>query len=350
MHYLDIRLNGKYYVQRTEFNKIIEFDEKNKRNRSYDSITELPKEVKIEIENILEMRNNPLRYFECHVNNNGTYNISFTNNELDIKNLFIPAYIGGIKVTKFSNLDCITRNKIERLILPDTITEIGEGLCAGNSTLREVILSKNIKKISNNAFVNCKKLEKINLENVENLGTNSFYNCESLIELNLDKLAILGPNSLRNCINIIQLNLPNIKGIYNNALSDNDNLQTVNFGTNLIYMGIEIFRNCISLDNVYIPEGIIDIKDGMFENCKKLNTIHIPNTVTKIGTAAFSLTNLSGVFKIPLNVKVIDEYAFTGCDFEAINIPHDTTFKKTSFSIEKERIKVYNKDIEIDER
>lgn len=349
MNYLDIKLNNKYYVQRTEHSKIIEFDEENKKNNKYNSYDELPKDIQEEIIKVLEIRKNPKKHF-AYVIEPRTFNAAITfYNELGVKNLFIPETIDGFNVTELRKIEEMDEEPIERIIIPDSVNNLGESLCAGNHSLQEVILSPNITKISKGCFIGCINLSKINLENVELIGSSAFYACQSLTTLNLNKLKLIEPNGLQNCKNIEELNMPEIKGLYGSALSDNDKLQKITLGEKLKYIGQNVFRNCLLLDNVHLPSNITYIKEGTFENCKNLKTITLPDKLENIEMCAFGLSGLEGTITFPETLRSIGAYAFAGCPIKKINICKTTNFKDNSFSIDKNDIFVYNADKIIEE-
>ncbi len=53
------------------------------------------------------------------------------------------------------------------------------------------------------------------------------------------------------------------------------------------YVDAEAFSACYDLQNLYIPEGVVEIGENAFYDCTSLNQIVIPSTVTEIGQGAF---------------------------------------------------------------
>lgn len=84
-------------------------------------------------------------------------------------------------------------------------------------------------------------------------------------------------------------------------------------GVPVTSIGESAFRNCSSLTNIKIPEGVTGIGWEAFRNCSSLTSIMIPESVTSIGWEAFwdcsSLANI----KIPKSVTSIKSDAFNGC-------------------------------------
>ena len=91
-------------------------------------------------------------------------------------------------------------------------------------------------------------------------------------------------------------------------------------------IGNDVFRDCINLTAVTIPDGVTDIGNSAFYNCSGLTSVTIPDSVTSIGSYAFrgcsSLTSLA----IPDSVTSIGNYAFYGCSsLTEITLPDGVT-------------------------
>ncbi len=75
----------------------------------------------------------------------------------------------------------------------------------------------------------------------------------------------------------------------------------------------DAFRECSSLTNIIIPDGVTSIGSYAFSSCSSLVSITIPDGVTSIGYGAFSecykLTNII----IEDSITCISSYAFNGC-------------------------------------
>ncbi len=54
--------------------------------------------------------------------------------------------------------------KLQSIVIPDTITEIGEGSFEGCTALKSITIGKNVTTIGKNAFKNCKNLKKITVK------------------------------------------------------------------------------------------------------------------------------------------------------------------------------------------
>ena len=97
-------------------------------------------------------------------------------------------------------------------------------------------------------------------------------------------------------------------------------------GTNITSIGDYAFRDCISLENITIPNSVTSIGHYAFGSCRELTSITIPNSVTSIGNAAF--TNCAGLTSVTIenSVTSIGNGVFSGCiSLTSITMPNSVT-------------------------
>ncbi len=70
--------------------------------------------------------------------------------------------VTGIAAKVFKN-----NKKLQTVVIPDTVTEIGTGSFEGCKNLKRVTIGKNVTSIGKNAFKNCKKLKKITVKSTK---------------------------------------------------------------------------------------------------------------------------------------------------------------------------------------
>ena len=105
--------------------------------------------------------------------------------------LIIPRYLNGVKAStiKKTGFDCSFRYKkyqFDKLILPNTLTSIGENAFDSCGNLAEVEIPSSVELINAGSFNYCTTLSKINIpEGVETIGAGAFANCYALSEINL---------------------------------------------------------------------------------------------------------------------------------------------------------------------
>lgn len=77
-----------------------------------------------------------------------------------------------------------------------------------------------------------------------------------------------------------------------------------------------VFTTCTNLEDVYIPDSVIELGKGVFSECNKLKHIRLSNNISEIPSIAFAFhrnnrTDISEIeIDIPDNVVTICKYAF----------------------------------------
>ena len=197
-------------------------------------------------------------------------------------------------------------NENKNIVIPDTVTTIGDYAFSGFKELESINLSNNLTKIGNYAFNYCYNLKIPSIpENVTSIGDYAFRDCDSIIDLKI-------PNT--------------VKSIGHCAFSGCDALESIIIPESVEHMGESIFDACTKLKTVTILSKIQSIPNRIFSNCYMLESITIPDTVKNIGNYAFSSCFKLSEIEIPNGVTNIGEGAFNGCDaLESIIMPENLT-------------------------
>ncbi len=137
---------------------------------------------------------------------------------------------------------------LQQLILPTSLEEIGNKAFEGCQNLQELMIPATVVKIGESAFEDCRSLEILSFGN-EEVETYSNTSLESI-----------GAWSFWNCVKLEYLEIP--EGV----LSIGDNT----------------FYGCISLVDLILPSTLEDIGDNCFENGSKMRkaTSHAPQPPT----------------------------------------------------------------------
>lgn len=110
---------------------------------------------------------------------------------------------------------------VRNVIVPDTVTTIGEGAFESCKNLESIVLSKRLQEIYREAFHNCTKLKSIVLPNtMKKIGISAFEGCHSLSSVTLG-------TSLREI------------GIW--AFNDCPSLKSITIPVNVTYIGAKAF-------------------------------------------------------------------------------------------------------------
>ena len=239
----------------------------------------------------------------------------------------IPSKIDGYTVTGVENMDT---SNIKKIVMPDTVTYIGESAFADSSDgvpLEEVVLSKNLKTIGPWAFSGCFELKSIDIpESVNEIENGAFSGCYSLKNFNVSKNTNFGDRVFGN---YPWTSIPALNDDYNVWLYDENasdffvwngclfayrgNSKTPVIPSGVCGIGDEVFENS-DITGVTIPEGVRYINNGAFKNCTSLKNVKIPKSVQKIGGYAFyECSSLSSV-TFSVGLKSIEDNAFGYCE------------------------------------
>lgn len=123
--------------------------------------------------------------------------------------------------------------------------------------LHEVVIPSGVKKICDAAFCGCKKLNKVTMEcGVEEIAENAFAECETLREITL-------PQSLR---------------YLGKCAFAESGLTSVVIPKELEVIGLDAFRRCNDLVNIFVEEGSVRYseKDGILYDAEKTELLYCP--------------------------------------------------------------------------
>lgn len=221
------------------------------------------------------------------------------------------------------------KNIIYKVEIAEGNTEIFTSQFEGYTNLQEVILPNSITTIGQKAFRECSDLQIINLpENITTLPWQTFYYCESLENINIPEgVKTIGSATFSMCENLKNINMPNtITSIENTAFYGCKSLESIEIPKGVTIIKYYTFYNCYSLKNIDIPEGVTSIERLAFYKCYGLQNVNLPNGLTDIGDNAFfkcySLQNIN----IPEGVTSIGDFVFGFCEnLKDLEIPTTVT-------------------------
>lgn len=287
-----------------------------------------------------------------------TYTV--TNNKITITglkqnkeptSLIIPAQIEGITVTTIAPNAFKNKYKIKEVVIPDSVTSIGESAFRGCSNLTNMTLP----------FVGASKTARIymkvfgyifgytkgnrysppsgtiyqytyssasynehycyyipsSIKSViitgGNIPDNAFYNCSGLTSITIpDSVTSIGESAFNACTGLTSIRFPdNVTSIGENAFNACNNIQDI-YTTDIVkwfeispplkslmyyvYTNKNLYINNELAIDVTIPDGVPRIGSYAFTRCTKIRSITIPNSVTDFGYSVF--TGCSGLTSI----------------------------------------------------
>ena len=180
---------------------------------------------------------------------------------------------------------------IESIVLPHTVTEIGQGAFNG-AKLKSVELPDSVTTVGDSVFAACKELVSVKLsQNLRRLSYNMFNNCPNLNAVDIgDGTSSIGGNAFYACESLKNISLP-------------QNLKTI---------GSAAFAYCASLETLALPNGMSTIENGVFLH-SGIKHLVIPDGVTTIVGYAFGECSRLESLTIPASVNSIGENAFREC-------------------------------------
>ena len=206
------------------------------------------------------------------------------------------------------------------------ITEVYNDSFTECKDLQKVVLPEGIKKIGERAFLDCVRLESLNLpSSIEELCVACFKGCALKQVVIPTRLKEIPKSSFMECSNLSDVFIPStITSIDNIAFAGCPNLMRFKVDlANLNYCskdGILYDKQMCTLicfpggkESFSIPESVTTIGDFAFCKCSTLTTITIPNSVTSIGYRAFYGCLALANIVIPDSVKTIGFGAFGEC-------------------------------------
>ena len=263
--------------------------------------------------------------FEYSVRDDGTVEITDYNGSAE--KVDIPEKIDGKSVTRIGD-EAFEYSRLASITIPDSVTSIGSYAFYFCTNLRSVTIPDNGTKIYRRAFFNCTSLKSVTIPaSVKFIGPEAFgywlCNDENKIldgfVINYTKntyghyYATKNGFSSETCLLTEELDNGTlaIKGY-----AGFDKIFTVPSeinGKKVTEIGDSVFKDCLILTSVTIPNSVTSVGDRAFWGCANLTSITIPDSVMSIGFIAFSDCSSLKSVTIPDSVTSIGDSAFGDC-------------------------------------
>ncbi|MDE6029899.1 MAG: leucine-rich repeat domain-containing protein [Clostridiales bacterium] len=288
----------------------------------------------------------------------------------DIDTIVIPSEYKGLPVTSIDNFGFQTFVNLKRIVIPDSVTNIGIHTFSGCSALEDVTLPSGITTIGSNAFFGCTSLISIKIpETVTTIDTYAFSDCNSLMSFTVnEKITSIRNSAFNNCLRLVEVfNLSALdiqcgstdhgsvalyaRAVYDTAdaksrvaskdgflyYSDDDGalllgyngeskdvVLPVTLDGNTYTINTRAFANA-DITSIKITSGVTSIGKEAFYYCQSLESIELDG-VREIGEYAFNnCKNLSSV-KFSDSLETIGECAFLYCSaLTELNVPDSVT-------------------------
>lgn len=227
--------------------------------------------------------------------------------------LAIPDEVEGYPVTGFGPGAFSHLEKLERIILPSGLVEIGGSCFAGCSQLKQVHFGPNLKVIGNQAFKMCAITELNCPDSLTALGYGAFMQCDRLKVVKLGaNLSSIGGACFRGCSSLETVSLsPSLTRLGALAFFSSS-LHEVNLPNSLTELEPLVFAACYKLKTVRLPDNLTSIGRQAFANCRNLDEVVWPANLQCIEAGAFSRTGFSSL-ELPQSLQALESHAFGNC-------------------------------------
>ena len=262
-----------------------------------------------------------------------------------VKKLTIPEKINGIPVTTVrseTNMSktSYTNSEVEEIVLPDTITRIGDYAFHNMKHLSKLDIPSSVTYLGRNAFLYCYGLESITIpESVVAIGRGCFKVCKNLktVDIQGNGLKKIDNAAFARCKSLQYINLPaslasigeqvfyssglrllRVPGgctLESRALMNATKLKKVVFENRttdaLPINGPYVFVNCSNLLKVYLPKQAPKYAlSSTFGGCSKLKAIYRTDSIGAIWGNAFDGCDALTSLTIPAGVEKVNYNAF----------------------------------------
>ena len=223
----------------------------------------------------------------------------------------------------------VNGEKLEHLVIPNSVESIGDGAFCGFS-LTSVTIPNSVTSIGSGAFFYCSGLTSVTIPNsVTSIGSSAFRYCSGLTSVTIpSSVTSIGNGAFSDTpwFN----NQPNglvyagkVAFKYKGDMPSNTSI-IIEDGT--VEIAGSAFSGCSGLTSVTIPSSVTSIGGSAFSGCSGLTSVTIPNSVTSIGSEAFAYCNSLTSVTIPNSVASIGRSAFEGCSgLTSVTIPNSVT-------------------------
>ncbi|MBO5674394.1 MAG: leucine-rich repeat protein [Paludibacteraceae bacterium] len=197
------------------------------------------------------------------------------------------------------------------------VSEIANYAFQGCDKLESLVIPNTVKKIGIYAFTGCSKLLNISFpESLEDVMAGALYEC-AWYDNQPDGLVYVG-NLLYRYKGIAPTGVITInegtKAVLGLAFSNQPNITSVILPESVTAVHMQAFGDCPNLESVTLPTWLSVIEDYTFQNCSKLQNINLPLGLDQIGKEAFAGCSSLTILDWPLQLKNIGARAFYNCN------------------------------------
>ncbi len=216
--------------------------------------------------------------------------------------------------------------EVKELVIPSSITSIGDYAFEYCTSLTSVIIHKDVTSIGLYAFSGCTNLETIVVEEgnaryhtagnclIETAPKILIAGCKNSVIPTDNSVTSIAAHAFENCIGLPSVTIPNsVTTIGSSAFYGCSGLTSALLSESLTTIGSSAFYGCSSLESIAIPEGVRFIENYTFRNCSALEFVTLNSQLYRIGECAFYDCVSLREIQMPNTVTDLGRWAFYGC-------------------------------------
>ncbi len=274
---------------------------------------------------------------------------SFTYGEGKVR---IPYEYNGLPVTKIADHAFYKFDRLEEIIVPWSVKEIGVSAFGECSALKRALFQGvNLEAIKGSAFKDCTALSELEIpDSVKELGDGAFMNCSSLTGVTLpSKTTTVYSTTFAGCSSLTNIGVHPNNFVYKSVdgnLYSADGATLVRYApgktatsfsvpTGVTKLEAHAFHQSENLTSITLPASVESVEDNSFRGCKALTAFEVDPTNDKYEAVdgnlyrqfgerrlvAYAVGKTETSFSVPAGVRRLGWYAFEGSKLEEIHLP-----------------------------
>jgi len=226
--------------------------------------------------------------------------------------IFIPRYYDDGIITAIGDRAFANCTNVEKIILPESITSIGNRAFY-NSGLKEFVIPSGVKTLGSQIFFQADNLTTVYYDTDYASQTTAVFGATAVKKVvfrgtKVPDYVCQGASELKEIV--IE---KSVRQIGAHAFEDCTSLLQAEIPGSVASIGDNAFKNCTAMTGVVIPDSISAIGAEVFAGCASLTTVNIPDSVIRIGARAFAGCTKLSVVTVPVSVTNIGQEAFADC-------------------------------------
>lgn len=234
--------------------------------------------------------------------------------------------------------------KIEALVIPESVNTIKDYAFCYNSTLKSVKFNDALQNIGASAFQSCSGLQAITFNDaLQSIGSSAFESCRGLSTVVIPGNVIAIGNYAFAWTNVKNLTFAygaeqiefgsNAFPAFTSLSCDRplesmtlnvNSLESLTIGNSVTEIPAAKFKGSANLTSLTLGNSLTTVGDEAFSGCTALTEVILPPSVETIGASAFAGSNNLTSIIMGHNVATIGEKAYDLCPAQTVSITAQT--------------------------